>query len=448
MLAITNDQLLISSLILQSQPVARRLEVLGNPQRLAFSRHLNKLVVAVDHVNFDGGGTIAGSSMKRELKPAVQFIDPDVDQDSAPFNHEAAVSFIGEPNERVTSLINWTPSDGKKHYDMIIAATEVDDKETGECHGRLVCITTKQLTSSTSTMVKARAFKRYPNQTVRAVQPFNMSSLLVAVGDEIVLLHLDVENRSWTQPCKLELPSAATSITNRGSLIYIVTALHSFYVLKYENNELRIHGNDVQARNGNNVTVCRDNSAIISTTSFQGAELLGFRPPTSAGECRVSFHAKLPLNISSIKVRHDAASTGTGAPNSFYASTLDGTLYGLTTLVQQEWRLLKMLQDLVRQSQGEISGKERRRQKVMRTKGLAPGPEMKHIGGERLAHLLANGADGVRELVCETELNRDFEPFSSINDRVDEFCQQARDLLGESSDIFANVAMWIQRQLG
>ena len=386
--------------------------------------------------------------MKRELKPAVQFIDPDVDQDSATFNHEAALSFIGEANERITSLINWTPSDGKKHYDMIIAATEVDDKETGECHGRLVCITTKQLTSSTSPMVKARPFKRYPNQTVRAVQPFDMSSLLVAVGDEIVLLHLDVDKRLWTQPCKLEIPSAATSITTRGSLIYIVTALHSFHVLKYENHELRIHGSDVQARNGNNVVVCRDNSAIISTTSFHGADLLGFRPPTSAGECRISFHAKLPLNISSIKVRHDATSTASGAPNSFYASTLDGTLYNLTTLTHQEWQLLKMLQDLIRQSQGELSGKERRRQKLITTKGLAPGPEMRHISGEKLAHLLANGADGVRDLVCETELNRDFEPFSSINDRIDGFCRQARDLLGESRDIFANIAKWMQRLLG
>ena len=108
LLCVTDEQILISSFILDSQAVPRRLETKGNPQRLAYSKHLNKIIVVLDELNFERGATLEEPLMKRKLRPALQFIDPEEKFQTSNTEVKAHVTAVGEPGDRFTSIMNWT----------------------------------------------------------------------------------------------------------------------------------------------------------------------------------------------------------------------------------------------------------------------------------------------------------------------------------------------------
>jgi hypothetical protein len=446
LLCVTDDQILISSLLLDAQAIPRRLKTKGNPQRLSYSRHLNKIIVALDEVSFDGGGTIEKPLTNRIIRSALQFIDPDENFASSNMEANAHVTAVGEPGDRITSIMSWTPSDGKKHYEMIVIGIEVDALDTQCNSGRLLCMSAKQAGSGAFLDVKPKYVKRFPGQPIHSLCPYDISSLLICAGNDLVIMRLDVGTRRWLQVANFVLPSPAVALTIRGPLIYAATMHHSMEILECIKGKLTMHSSDLQARNANSIIACGNGLAMLSSTSTetQGGRITGFSAHTIHRESKIIFHAELPLMVNKLIAGHTLPSDDSSR-QCVYASTLDGTMYYLTTLNQNEWRLLYFLKCLIKQGRLGVA-RRRRRQPEAGMNPLKPAPEDMHIHGEILIRLLGRGTRGLRDLLRqETDAaNTLGEIPDSVEERQNHFRTLAQAVIGESEDPAGGVARWLR----
>lgn len=448
LLCITDEQILISSFMLETQAIPRRLKTKGNPQRLTYSRHLNKIVVALDEVGFDGGGTLEHPLMKRKIHPALQFIDPDDHVAPSTEANERAMR-VGEAGDRITSILNWTPSDGKKHYEMIVVGIEVDSPDTDHSSGRLLCMSAKEAGAGAFLDVKPKFSKKFPGQPIHSLCSFDISSLLVCAGTNIFVMQLDIETRRWLQVANFVLPSPAVALTTRGSLVYAATMHHSMEILEYIKGRLIMHSSDLQARNANSIITCENGAAILSSvsTNAKGGRITGFSAYNVHRESKVIFHADLPLMVNKLKPGYTLP-PGNLSRQCVYASTLDGTMYYLTTLNQSEWQLLYFLQCLIKQGQLSLAVR-RQRQRKASLEAPKPAPEDMHIHGEILSQLLWHGTEGMRDLL-EREIQFP-SPLGQIAESREErhknFRMLAQAVVGDSADPAGAVTRWLRSLL-
>ena len=441
---ITDNEILISSFILANQAIPRRLKTKGNPQRLAYSRHLNKIIVALDEVTFDGGGTLEHPLMKRKIRSAIQFVDPD--QKVLSSNSELQAHAVGETDEKITSIINWTPSDGKKHYEMIVIGLEVDLPDTKHTSGRLLCLTAKQAGSSSFLEVKPKYVKKFPGQPIHSLLAYDISSLLVCAGNDLVMIQLDVGARVWSQVAKFVLPSPAVALTTWGPFIYAATMHHSMEILEWKKGKLSMHSSDLQARNANSIIACENGAAIVSFTStdVKGGRITGFSAHPVNHESKIIFHVNLPLTVNNLKTGMTLPLDGSSR-QCIYASTLDGTMYYLTTVNHDEWRLLHFLESMINHGRLGIARRRRRRRKGS-VEPPTPTPEDMHIDGAVLAQVLGWGTHGLRHLLDE-EINTENTAGDipeSVEERQKHFRTLAQEVIGESEDPAGSVARWLR----
>jgi CPSF A subunit region len=446
LLCVTDEQILISSLMLDSQAVPRRLETKGNPQRLTYSKHLNKIIVVLDELNFERGATLEEPLMKRKLRPALQFIDPEEKFQTSDTEVKAHVTLVGEPGDRVTSIMNWTPSDGQKHYEMIIIGIEADAPDTEHSSGRLLCMSAKQAGLGADLDVKPKYVKKFPGQPIYSLCPYDISSLLVSAGNDLVMMHLDVGARKWQQIAKFALPSPAAALTTRGSLIYAATMYHSMEIIECIKGKLAMHSSDLQARNANSIIACHNGVAIMSSasTNIRGGRITGFSAQATHHESQVIFQADLPLVVNNLKAGFTLPPDDSSR-QCVYASTLDGTMCYLTTLNQDEWRLLHFLECLINQGAIGVTHR-RRRQRRANTEPPKPSPEDMHIHGEIVAQLLSRGTQWVRNLLREGTDTEDSlgEIPESAEERQKVFSTLAQAVIGESEDPVTGVVTWLR----
>ena len=434
--------------MLDAQAIPRRLKTKGNPQRLTYSRHLNKIIVALDEVTFDGGGTLEHPLMKRRIRSAIQFIDPDQKITSPETEVKAYVTWVGEPGDRITSIVNWTPSDGKKHYEMIVIGIEVDSPDTERSSGRLLCMSAKQAGSGAFLDVKPKYVKKFPGQPIYSLCPYDISSLLICAGNDLVMMHLDVGTRRWLQIAKFVLPSPAVALTTRGPLIYAATMHHSMEILECINGKLTMHSSELQARNTNSIIALENGAAIVSSTStdINGGRITGFSAQTVHHESTVIFHADLPLMVNNLRAGY-ILPPGDSSRQCVYASTLDGTLYYLTTLNEDEWRLLHFLESLIKPGRLGVA-RRRRRQRKASVEPPKPAPEEMHIHGALVAEVLARGTQGLRNLLKqEIDDRHSLTEIGSIEERQIQFHNLAQVVIGQSEDPTESVARWLKTLL-
>ena len=444
LVCVTNDQILISSLVLDFQAVPRRLKTKGNPQGLAYSRYLNKIIVALDEVTFDGGGTLQRPVEKPMVQSALQFVDPDQRVSSS--SSELEAHRVGEVGERITSIMNWTPSDGKKHYEMIVIGLEADCLDVERPSGRLLCMTAKEAGSGGCLDVKPRYSKRFPGQPLHALCPCDISSLLICAGNDLVMMELDVAAKKWSQVAKFVLPSPALSLTTRGLLIYAATMHHSMEILEFKKGKLDMHSSDLQARNANSIIACENGTAMVSSTStdLNGGRITGFSAHTLHHESKVVFNADLPLMVNNLKPGYTLPSDDS-SHQCLYASTLDGTMYYLTTLNHHEWRLLHLLECMMKQGQLGMTRRRRRRRKGS-IGPPSPTPQDMHVNGGILAQVLGHGTQGLRHLLeeeIEVEKTAGEIP-ESVEERQELFRSLAHEVIGESEDPVGSVIRWFR----
>ena len=443
LVCVTDEQILISSFMLRSQAIPRRLETQGDPQRLTYSRHLNKLVIATDHVSFDGGGTLREPLMKRSLRPALQFIDPDAQASSASLV-QAKPILIGDPGEQIKCIINWTPSDGKKHYEMFVVGTEIEAPDTSDCSGRLLCISAKVVKGNSSLDVKTKYVKKYPGQPIYSMCPYDKSSLLLCAGNDLVMLRLDLVTRKWAQVSTFILPSSATALTTRGTLIYATTMYHSLEILECVAGRIVMRSTDLRARNANSVVVCDNGIAIVSSTSTKekGGRITGFSLRSDSKESQVNFHAALPLMVNHLRPGFTLPPDHS-THHCVYASTIDGTLYYLTTLSREEWQLLHFVESLIQEGRHDSPRLRHRRRKGAAGVSTPTSFDM-HVRADTVAQFLANGSQQLKGLLMRGSNSRNNSEASEAADYV-QFRELSEAVIGQADDPIEGAVRWMRK---
>lgn len=426
----------------------RRVSIKAHPRRIVFSRYLNKIVVGVDiNETSDTNWSEEVMITAKPVRPALYLQDLDLLEPKT--STDPYVPF-GDVGEHIRCLINWTPTDGSQHYEMIVVALEREDVKTSRMSGRVVCISAKNFKQQT-VEIKPRMIANFPGKPVSALCPSGKSSLAVAVGNEIVLYNLDVGSRKWATVGRYPLPSAATSLSAQGSLIHVATTYHSVIVLREDKsakdpkNTLVFHSSDLGARNTTNILAFNNTSSLVTAISDNGTDIIAFGGSTVNSDIKAIFQASIPLIID--RIRKDRTTKHVGYERQqFHACTVDGTIYHFKTLAEEEWKLLYFLESLCTIKDRPHS--QEPAQYVDRTTGktlTAIRSSSLYIQGDLLANMIDSGPYNLHNLLNTRIKKEDSnKKGASARDKLATLKELARPVVKPSEDVVASVCAWLR----
>lgn len=440
---ISDGHLLISALDETIKMVPRRISVNGNPTRLAYSAHLNKLIVGLDTIDDTTEElNLKTGTIGRFIRPTLTFVDPDqthlADEDAQPLKLP-----YGQTGERITSLITWNPTDGRKKYEMIIIATCIDDPDTDTSDGRMIFISPRPSQGEGQQIeAKVKYTYKHEKRPIYSMASYGASSLAFCAGKLLVLQTFDMQTREWRHNCEYTLPSPGVATSVHVPYIYVTTAHHSLMIFSVVDDDKRLvpQAHDKMSRPGLHHLAIPE--AEMAVTSSRGGTAVGISTVAETAS-PVLFEANLPVSIT--RLREAAPQTTKGSHGRvLYGSTIDGTLYHFTTLNLNEWRLLRFVQIICL---GEPLLFPFSRRKVKLPAKIEPSqrhPEAMHIDGDMLCRLLDLGVDGFKDMLLRGPSSDDSMDADEV---VAHFRQLAEVALGASNDYAVDVMNWIRKIL-
>ena len=457
-------EILISSLILQDQAVARRLQVNGSPHRLAYSRHLNQLIVSISRTDGFSDRNLGTSSDHAQDAQALQLKDS-LRGAGHPKSHSRKVIVpFGSTGDRVRCILNWLPTDGTRHYDMIVLAVDSDAPDEKPRSGKLLCISSRSLLSAGTSSPSLKVVSRYPGKPIYALCAYDRSSLLVAAGNELMLHSLDMQTRKWTTIAQCSLPSPAISIKYSSSVIYVATARHSLMALKHVERSLRTIATDSKARNCSDVLVSGPPAPgiFVSAVSSAGTSLIRFDMPHSNKTLVQTAEALIPISIQRLQPSYSTMTSGTR--QGFYGNSVDGTLYRFLTLDSHEWRLLRYLEDLTSSKliKDEAAGSDDSGSSSDSWDMISPNDSPRppnsylnhtaqlrmHIQGDGLMGLLQPGPTSLQALLRpDVKEEKGGNGAHDLKTSKAEFAELATAVVGDVIDPALEVSRWLRKLL-
>ena len=125
--------------------------------------------------------------------------------------------------------------------------------------------------------------------------------------------------------------------------------------------------------------------------------------------------------------------------NAFYGTAINGTVYRFLTLEENEWRLLRLLQDLCIKDPiiCPFTPKRKRQRHPVGQEPLELQPSHMHIDGDILHRLVARDSDYLTKMLREGQ-NESTDVFKLL-------AELTRDVLGESSNPAETTMRWLKR---
>ena len=447
----TSNELLFTALVAQKQAIVTRIKVPGTPTRLMWSTYMEQIVVGLDGSRPSSSpdtairGTVSGVK-----HPMLYFPDARKGNDT-PAASQAIV--VGEAEEHIRALAEYTPSDGSKHYEFILVALSLDATDeygARRSTGRVVCISAKYILKGETAQAKARLVLKFPGKAVTALQPTGLSSILIGAGSEIILHDLNVGTKKWSTLARYTLPSPAASIKVQGSLAYVATLKHSLLILRSHQNLIKLECSDSIARVSTNVSTFDGGRVLLTSVSDSGTRLIGFEEDRRSSSIRQVFQANVPLVVDRIAKDKSDSMNQTGT--TFIANTIDGTLYQFTTISPLQLRLLLFLQGLCRaERRPSISSVKAAtaRTKTRSTIGSPPtDPAFTHCDGDMVAALLEFGPMSL-DNVMSTDVKQEngSRDYQGVKGRLEALRKLAEPVLGHQNDIVGATMLWLRRML-
>lgn len=436
-------------------------------QHVVYSAHLQKVIASV--------ATKQSTVPLKEpqvspTKPMLQLLD--INESGVNSRGLMPPSFItfGEEGEKIQTLIHWAPTHGSTHYEMIVIGSEYNGD------GRLSFITSKRL-SQGKAAVLATTFITYSKKTISAVCEYGLSSLLVCAGKVLKLVNLDLSTKPprWEHQAEIELPSRATEIRTKGSMIYIATNLHSYMLIREQDKKFQVVGSDRWAGRARSILPYGDGSTLVNLVSDHGSRILNFteRPVPGA---RPNFEALVPESID--KIIQVTSSVNNDCRDRFLGMTVDGTVYMFTTLNEAELNLLSFLEELCQplRTQAELSVASLAKRLIwqhgekLQAKGVKlPKYYHTHARGDVLKALLTPGPYNMRTLlqqelereqregikteiqemqeIKKEEVEGEEDSEEKVLDVMERFEEAAKPVVGEKKDFVAEVTLWLRKLL-
>lgn len=437
LLCAAGDELLLVSL----GPVAmlpRPIRPMHASKHIAFPSSLKRCVASHQ-------GKLLGADARDGLqldRPSLQLYDIGAPMDKASSAAKSSFYF-GEKGEKVKALLEWKPSNDDVHYEFIVVGSDVGKD------GRVVCLTAKKMLSA-KTGITPKLISKYPGENVTAICAFGSSSLVIGAGRKLYLVHLNVAAKAFINAASFELPSRATEIRQKGNVVYVATSLHSFMLIRIEDDKFKLIGSDSYAGKARNILPHDVNSTLINLVSDSGSRLLNFGDrPTKAVE--PTFEATVPQAIDRLlMIKHSRVSD---ERTRFLGTTIDGTVYLFTTLNGLEMKLLDFLEGLTEprrtraQRDASVLGHAIARQyrdKLESANVATPSLRPSHARGDVLRAMLEPGPYNIQRLL---QKQVKVEDGLKLEDELDVLKEIATPVIGESSDIVQSVLLWLRRIL-
>lgn len=435
LIGVTANDFCFSSLNAQKQAVMRHFPVPGLPKRVMYSKYLRQLVVGVESSQI----------------PQLYFTTADPKDSGRQESVRAQKVVIGDPGERIKAMVDYSPTDGSKHYEMIAVALEKEAKEANgmpKYTSRVVCLSLKHIMKGNDAGARARPVMTFPGKRIAALCPLGKSCLLIGAGNEIISHSLDVETKKWSTRSRHPLPSQAASIHTQGSFIFIACTRHSLLILHEAEGKLKFYAADNGAKITNNVLAFDRYKALVTSISEKGTDLICFAEDRLSNGYRQLFSANVPLIVE--RLRPESVFDGRA---SFIGNTTDGTLYHLIAIKPDEWALLQFLQSLwLREKDTPPSvplSAGRRRLDDLDFRPPVPSAVQMHINGDILAGMLKPDSTSLRDLLgARVKLENEAGAKGELKANVQRLKELAEPVLGLSNDdVIGAVSVWVRKLL-
>ncbi|KAK0102889.1 hypothetical protein ONS96_005517 [Cadophora gregata f. sp. sojae] len=368
LLVISGSQLLITSLSKQAKPVTRHMAIGGTPTRLLYSHTLDLIVVAA---SVNGRSTL-------------MFIDPTSGEDiSHPLDEKTKdivnfASGLGNFNERIFRLFEWSFMKDSKTWNFIIAATST---------GRLLIISFEERRVSTIDTQSNQNLQRdeagnqrqiayYTRHKFKSTDPVYSATglsdgLLWCAGTTLAYDTLDLTEKKFKRMTDYELPSPATDIIYEDGTIYALTTCHSLEILKLVHSGsggcriVRTHGDQLARDSLHQLLLERISQRPIHLVSDKLSSVVGLWPThnTRADTLEPVFEAALHSSILRFRFgqcrpmwdpvwpqRNNRSISTSLTKREALGLSITGSLSHFTVLDFKTWRLLRLIMDLANRS--------------------------------------------------------------------------------------------------
>lgn len=438
------DNALLVLMLGESALIPKQISLIKPTHHLVHSAHLRKCIASVATKKVSGP---MNADQTLQARPSLQMLDIGVLHSHERDSRVASHVYFGEEGEKIRALLHWSPTNGRTHYEMIVVGSEHDGD------GRLSYITAKRLSQSKE-FVSATTFITYSKKTINAMCEYGLSSLLVCAGRELKLVHLDLSTKPprWEHQAEIELPSRATELRTKGSVVYVATSLHSYMLIREQDKKFYVIGSDKWAGKARHVLPYGDGSTLVNLVSDRGSRILNFAERPFEGT-RPTFESNVPEAID--KLVHIESSASDSAHERFLGTTIDGTVYMFTTLNEQEMRLLGFLEELCQpmRDQAAKSASMLARRLAHHYRGeieaagvKVPSFQYTHARGDVLKTLLTPGPYNISFLLQQRIKTEDV-PLRKAEDELESLRDAARPVLGQTQDVVEGVILWLRKLL-
>ncbi|KAL4937185.1 hypothetical protein BDV06DRAFT_203423 [Aspergillus oleicola] len=429
---VADGQLMNCNLNQNVKTIPRKLNIPGSAHKLAYSQYLKSLVVAYSQTAFDTDS----DPVKRYTRPYIEFLDPDsqelLDSQSKPWRPQGAAG------EKISCILEWTPKKGDEEYHFIVIGTA---RRNQQDRGRVIFLQTSRGSSTGSEVQCTVKYIHKFEAPVYSIVPYGNFTLMVSTGHEIVALEPKFAQPRKTRSARFSVLSPAISMSSHEPYVYISTARESLLVLKATEDKLALHAYDRQKHDGlshihisgqHKLTLASSRGGRVSLFTENGVTETDKMLPVALCE------AHLPSSVMKLMSSSEPSPLSPRS-NAFYGTAINGTVYRFLTLEENEWRLLRMLQDLCIRDPiiCPFTPKRKRQRHPVGHQPLELQPSHMHIDGDILCRLVARDSDYLTAMLSETR--------NESTDVLKLFATLTRDVLGEASNPAETAMRWLQK---
>jgi hypothetical protein len=463
LICVHGQEMAICTLETTAKVVPRRLKINITPNRIVYVKHLNKLVVAGTSTDTKvtkekKKGWIV--SKKRWVRPTLRVIDPDLalikeshsieSENDSPKSGKAPSTDMpsGKAGERIFALLAWSPSNGNKTWQFVVAGTKIERRDSS-ARGRLLTFSLKEGSSvDTDIVVKARHQIKF-DSPVYSIAAWGQDALVFCTGKSLIMQRLDLEEGRWHRVASFDLTSPGVALSILEPLISVNTAGDSIFILEFKDNEFHPCGADRIARSGQHLVTLNHSTVVASN---KACSVVAFKPQLDSFNrttAKTVFEALLHTSVTRLA---EALIRPTWMLDRrvILGGTADGTLYQFTLLNKPEHRLLQFVQNMAKRDRqicpfplgGVPFGRNNSSEQ--------DDPVHMHIDGDILSRVVEFGVRHFQSMLSQDPVeNLNWQDFDSAKARIERFLELAAGVVGAISDEEKVVAVmgWMRTHL-
>ncbi|KAJ5085908.1 hypothetical protein N7532_010679 [Penicillium argentinense] len=443
-----DGELLICSLNQEAKMVPRRIGLPGNPVKVVFSEHLNRLLVSYNVTKIEP----LYSPLELITRSHIEFVDPDLQSDVNP-TEEQLRKCHGAAGEIITCILDWVFERNGDKYHLIVLGTSLAALNNDErSKGRVIILRASASPSDPARIECATKHVHDMPGPVRAIAPYG-DSLIIGAGKELIPMSSKGATIRWAQNAGQTTSSPVVSISVYESFINVTTARNGFQRFEVKDGCLHPYSWDVIPIAGMAHQICRGEKTLVFLSSRGGR----IRAPVLSPDTRVygvtlrTANNILPDSIHRFLLDREGPSheqvltrvSGWSRGGALYGFALSGALYRFKLVGKEEFSLLWLLQVIcLRGEIGQYANSSSRRRRLRSWR--EPEEDNSQIDGDVLNRLAKRGTEAFERLISSLDLTTE-DSESSFSYRLKELAFSVLEV--DDKEYLKCIMAWLQRLL-